>query len=187
MDFSNIIIQFITVLFASVLGTIGLNLFKNKNDEEIQRNRIALKLYYQLQAYCFLLAKSIDKHERAIDVIGERVVKKQNCDCGEFQWYYSIPDVDVEDKIYFLDKTIVTSFLVFVHESSLAKSSIQSLERRDIERCIHSYSEITYTLLKKAMSICDLLSKKYGITSVDKNWLVLIPDRLKVEIINNKK
>ncbi|MDU3822734.1 MAG: hypothetical protein E7G65_00945 [Veillonella sp.] len=178
MDFSTIIVQFITVLFASVLGPICLNWFKNRNDEEAQRNRIALKLYYQLQTYCFLLAKSIDKHDRALAAIGKNVSEKQNC--GTFQWYHSIPDVEVEDKIYFLDKTIVINFLVFVHESSLIKLRIQSLESMDVEKCIQSYCETVYALLKNAMSICDLLSEKYGITSVDKNWLVLIPDKLKV-------
>lgn len=36
------------------------------------------------------------------------------------------------------------------------------------------------------MIICDLLAKEYGITSIDENWLELIPDRLKVDKIQNK-
>ena len=44
MDFFTIIIQFITVLFASILGPIGLNWFKNKNKIEVQRKKIAYKI-----------------------------------------------------------------------------------------------------------------------------------------------
>ena len=43
MDFFTIIIQFITVLFASILGPIGLNWFKNKNKIEVQRKKNSLK------------------------------------------------------------------------------------------------------------------------------------------------
>ena len=41
MDFSTILIQFITVLFASILGPISLNWFKNKNEVEVQRKTLS--------------------------------------------------------------------------------------------------------------------------------------------------
>jgi hypothetical protein len=56
----------------------------------------------------------------------------------------------------------------------------------DIERCIHSYSEITYTLVKNAIVICDLLAKEYKITYIDEDWLELIPNRFKVYKTKNK-
>lgn len=179
MDFSNIIIQFITVLFASVLGPIGLNWFKNKNKIEVQRKKIALKLYHQLQDYCFILAKSINNHDNALATLYRDAEGQHACSIGHLQWYHSIPTIEIDDQIYILDDDIVYSFFLFVRQSQYTKFDLQSLESVDIEIVIDSYCETTYTLVKNAMVICDLLGKKYGISFINENWLVLIPNRLK--------
>lgn len=179
-------IQFITVLFASLLGPIGLNWYKNKKEVEVQRIKIALKLYHQLQDYCFILAKSINNHDNALTTLYRDVEGHYDCSIGHLQWYYSIPNIEVDDKIYILHDDIVESFFIFIWESEYTKFGLQSLERVDVDHVIDSYCETAYALVKNAMIICDLLAKEYGITSIDENWLELIPDRLKVDKTQNK-
>lgn len=181
MDFFTIIIQFITVLFASILGPIGLNWFKNKNKIEVQRKKIALKLYQQLQDYCFILAKSINNHYNALTTLYRDAEGQYECSIGKLQWYHSIPSIEIDDQIYILDDDIVCSFFLFVRKSQYTEFDLQSLESIDIELIIDSYCETTYTLVKNAMVIFDLLGKKYGIPFSNENWLDLIPNRLKEE------
>lgn len=181
MDFSTILIQFITVLFASILGPISLNWFKNKNEVEVQRKKIALKLYHQLQDYCFLLAEAINKHDNALATLYRDAEGQYNCSFGHFQWYHSIPNIEIDERIYILDNNIVGNIFMFVRESKYTKLGLEFLEDVDIDCVIDSYCETAYALVKSAMLICDLLGEKYGIASVDENWLELIPNRLKEE------
>lgn len=179
-------IQFITVLFASLLGPIGLNWYKNKKEVEIQRIKIALKLYHQLQDYCFILAKSINNHDNALTTLYKDDEGNYYCSTGHFQWYCSIPEIEVDDQIYVLHDDIVGRFFLFIRESEYTKFGLQSLECVDVDCAIDSYCETAYKLIENVMGICDLLAKEYGINSIDENWQELIPNRLKVDKTQNK-
>ena len=177
------VVQFITVLIASLLGPIGLNWYKNKKEVEVQRTKVAIKLYHQLQDYCFILAKSINNHDNALTTLYRDNEGNYDCSTVQFQWYCSIPEFEVDDQIYVLHDDIVGSFFLFIRESKYRKFGLQSLECIDVECAMDSYCETVYALVKNAMVICDLLAKEYKITSIDEDWLELIPDRFKVDEI----
>ena len=177
-------VQFITVLVASVLGPIGLNWYKNKKEVDVQRIKIALKLYHQLQDYCFILAKSINNHDNALATLYRDDEGHYDCSSGYLQWYSSIPDIEVDEQIYVLHDVIVGSLFLFIRESEYTKFGLQSLECVDVERAIASYCETAYALVKNAMFICDLLAKEYKITSIEEDWLDLISNRFKVDKTN---
>lgn len=181
MDFFNIIIQFITVLFASVLGPIGLYWYKNKREETIQHKRVALKLYNNLQEYCFLLANSINEHNKALTPMRRDQDGVLNVSFGTLQWPESIPNLDYDNTIYCLDNDIIRRFLTFTRESRYVQITMESLVEIDEDQFIYSYCDFAIKLIENSCEISSLLEKKYKLTHSKESWLDLLPNRYKTD------
>ena len=184
MDFSNIFIQFITVLFASVLGPRGVYWYKHNREETVQHKRIALMLYNQLQEYCFLLAKAINEHDKALTPMGRDQDGCLIVSFGELQWPESIPNLSYDNTIYSLDIDIIRRFLTFTRESRYVQFSMESLIEIDEDHFIQIYCNLVINLIEKSCEISKLLEKRYKITHSEENWLDLIPNRYKHDKIN---
>lgn len=173
------VVQFITVLFASVLGPIGLNWYKNKKDQERQRKKIALKLYHQLQNYCFGLAKSIYEHDNAAALLDRDFNGDWSYAFGKLKGAHSIPNIEIEEELYLLDEDIINRLFVLVRKSYFIKFSMECLESVDIDLIIESYGESVYALINDAMYISTLISNRYKVTHTKEKWLELIPGKFK--------